>query len=72
MPVEEVEELCLEGGAGSVGVEIGQKRIFHFFQHDRGVDSRAEAFRQCGFARPNRSFDRDVAELQGADDIIAP
>src|SRR4029077_13577316 len=63
--VEEVEELRLERAAGAVGVEVGEERGLHFLQHDRGVEPRAEALRHSGFARADRSFDRDVAELQG-------
>ena len=66
MAVEEVEELRLKRGARAVGVEVAQKRVLHFLQHDCGVESSAEALRECGLARANRSFNRDVAELQGA------
>ena len=66
MAVEEIEELRLQRRAGTVGVEVAEKWVLHFFQHDRGVQSSAEALRECGLARANRSFNRDVAELQGA------
>src|SRR5260221_574132 len=65
MTVEEIEQLCLQRRAGTVGVEIREERILHFLQHDRGVESRAETLGQRGFPRADRSFDRDVAELQG-------
>ena len=65
MAVEQVEELRLQRGAGPVGVEVGEKRILGFLEHDRGVEPRAEPLGQRGLARADRSFDRDVAELQG-------
>ena len=63
--VEQIKELRLERGARTVGVEIGEERVFHFLEHDRGVEARAETLRQSGFARADRSFDGDVPELQG-------
>ena len=72
MAVEQIEELRLQRGAGTVGVEIGEKRILGFFEDDRRVEPRAEPFGQRGLARADGPFDRDVTELQGgADDIIA-
>ena len=54
----------LIGGARAAGVEISEERVLRFLQHDRRIESRAEAFGQRGFACTDRSFDRDVAELQ--------
>ena len=57
---------------GTVGVEIGEKGILGFLQHDGGVEACAEALGERGLACADRPFDRDVAERQGgADDIIA-
>ena len=72
MTVEEIEELRLQRGAGTVGVEIGEERILGFFQHDCRVEPCAQPHGERGLARSDRAFDRDVAELQGPDDIIAP
>ena len=65
MAVQQIEELGLQRGAGPVGVEVGEKRIVGFLEHDRRIEPRAESFGQRGFARADRSLDRDVAELQG-------
>ena len=65
MAVEQVEELGLQRGAGPVGVEVGEKRILGFLEHDRRVEARAEPLGQRGLAGADRTFDRDVAELQG-------
>ena len=66
MAVEQIEELRLQRGAGTVGVEVGEKRILGFFEHDRRVEPCAEPLGERGLARADRAFDRDVAELQGA------
>ena len=72
MPVEQIEELGLQRGAGAIGVEVGEKRILGFFEDERGVEARAEPLGQRRFAGADRTFDRDVAEVQGdPDDIIA-
>ena len=63
--VEQIEELRLQRGAGPIGVEVGEKRILGFLEHEGRVEARAEPFGQRGFARADRTFDRDVAELQG-------
>ena len=65
MPVQQIEQLRLQGGAGPVGVEIGEERILRFLQDDGGIETSAEPFGECGFACADRPFDRDVAELQG-------
>jgi len=71
--VQQIEQLCLQRGTGTIGVEIGEERILCFLQHDGRVEACAKPFGQCGFARADRAFDRDVAKLQGGpDDIIAP
>ncbi len=66
MAIEQIEELRLQRRAGTIGVEVGEKRIVGFFEDERGVESRAEPLGECGFAGADRTFDRDVAELQGA------
>ena len=66
MAVQQIEELRLQRGAGLVGVEVGEKRIVGFLEHDRRVEPRAEPLGERGLARADRSFDRDVAELQAA------
>ena len=72
MAVEQVEELCLQGRAGAIGVEVGEEGVLGFLEDDRGIEPRAEPFGQRGLARADGTFDREVAELQdGADDIIA-
>ena len=65
MAVEQIEELRLQRGAGPVGVEVGEERILGVFEDERRVEPRAEPLGQRRFARADRSFDRDVAELQG-------
>ena len=72
MAAEKVEELSLQRRARTIGVEVGEKRIVGFFEDDGRVEAGAEAFGECGLADADRSFDRDVAKLQGGpDDIIA-
>ena len=66
MAVEQIEELRLQRRAGTVGVEVGEKRILGVFEDERRVEPRAEPLCQRGLAGADRSFDRDVAELQGA------
>ena len=70
--VQEVEKLGLKRRARAVGVEVGEERVFGFFQNDRRVETSAEPLGQRRFSRADRTLDRDVPELQsGADDIIA-
>jgi hypothetical protein len=64
--------LYLQRRAGTIGVEVGEKRIVGFFEDRGGIQARGEPFGQRGFARADRAFNRDVAKLQGPDDIIAP
>src|SRR5512143_704145 len=66
MPLKKVEELCLECGAGPVGVEIREERILRVLEYERRVKPGCEPLCERGLACTNRSFDRDVAELQGA------
>ena len=64
MAIEQVEELGLQRGAGAVGVEVGEKRIVDLLEDDRRVEARAEPLRQRRLAGADRTFDRDVAEVQ--------
>ena len=64
MAVEQIEELRLQRGARPVGVEVGEKRIVGFLEDERRVESRAEPLGQRGLAGADRTFDRDVAEVQ--------
>jgi hypothetical protein len=64
MAVQEIEELRLERSPGPIGIEIGEERVVGIFEHDGRVDARAEPFGERGFAGADRSFDRDMAELQ--------
>ena len=66
MAAQQIEELRLQRRAGPIGVEVGEKRVLGFLQHDGCIEMRADAFGQCGFACADRSLDRDVAELHGA------
>ena len=66
MPIEEIKKLRLQRRARTARVEVGEERIVRFLQHDRRIEPRAETLRKSGLARTDRSFDRDVAELQGA------
>ena len=63
MAVEQIEELRLQRRAGPVGVEVGEKRILLFLEHDGGVESCAQPFGERRLARADRSFNRDVAEV---------
>ena len=47
------------------GPGIGGTILLGRAQDERGVETRAEAFSECGFAGADGPFDRDVAELQG-------
>ena len=66
MPLEQVEELRLQCRARAIGIEVREKRILGVFEHKRGVEAGGEPLGKRGFARADRSFDRDVAELQVA------
>ena len=52
MAREREEELRLERRAGAAGVEIGQKRILAFVEHDGRVETRAEPLGQRVLPRP--------------------
>jgi hypothetical protein len=66
MAAQEIEELGLQGGARPIGVEVLEERVFGVLEHDRGIEARAEALRERGFAGANRTLDRDVPEAHGA------
>ena len=66
MAVQQVEELCLQSGARTVAIEIGEKRIFGLFENEGRVEPRRQPLCQRGFAGADRTFHREVAELQGA------
>ena len=73
MAAEKKEELRLQRGAGTIGVEVGEEGIVGFLEHDGRVEPRTETLRKSGFTRADRTFYRDVPERQcGANDIIAP
>ena len=59
-------QLRLQRSARPVAVEVAEERILRFFENERGVEPRREPLRECRFACADRTFDRDVAELQGA------
>jgi len=63
MTVQQVEELRLERGAGTVRVEIGEERVLRFLEDDAGIEPRGEAFGERGLARADRPLDGDVAEV---------
>ena len=65
MALEQIEELRLQGRARTIGVEVREERILGVLEHERGVEAGGEPLGKSGFARADRSFDRDVAELQG-------
>ena len=65
-----VKKSCAwNAGAGTLGVEVGQKRVLGFVEHDRRVEARAEPIGERRLADAHRAFDRDVAEVQGAASI---
>ena len=45
-------EWCLERGARSIGVEVGEIGIFGFFEDEGRVEARAEPLRQRGLTGP--------------------
>ena len=65
VPRQQVEELRLQRGAGSVRVEVGDEGIVGLLEDDRRVEARAEARGQRRFADADGAFDRDMAKLQG-------
>ena len=72
MAIEEVEQLRLQRGAGTIGVEVGKKWIVGFLEHDGRVEPCAEPFGERRLPCTDGPFNRDVTELQGgSDDIIA-
>ena len=66
MSVEQIEQLGLQRGARTVRVEVGEEWILRLLEHDSRVETRAEPLGQRRFAGADRTFDRDVAEVQGA------
>ena len=64
--IQQIEKLRLQRGTRAVGVKIGEKWIFGFFEDERRVEACAEPFSEQRFTRADRTFNRDVAELQGA------
>ncbi len=72
MAIQQIEQLRLQRRAGAIGVEVGEERIVGFLEDGGGIQPRREPFGQRGFAGTDRAFNRDVAKLQGPDDIIAP
>src|SRR5262245_43808240 len=72
MAAQQIEELGLQRGSGTISIEVGEKRIVAFLEYDRCIEACAEPLGQRSLAGADRTFDRDVAELQGRhDDIIA-
>ena len=63
--IEEIEELSLERRARPFRVEVREERIFGILEQDGRFEPRAEALSERALAHANRSFDRDVAKLQG-------
>ena len=54
----------LKRGAWTIAVEVGKEGILAIFEHECRVESRRESFCEYGLARADRTFDRDVPELQ--------
>jgi len=61
---QQIKELRLQRRAGTVGVEVGEKRIVGFLADDVRVESPAEPLGESGFPCADRPFDRNVAEVQ--------
>src|SRR4026208_102388 len=66
MPVEEIEKLRLQSRARTIRVKVGEKGILRFFQDHGRVETRSKSFGQLCFSCADRTFDRDVAEVQSA------
>ena len=66
MAIEQVEELRLESCARTIAVEISEKGIVGVFEDEGCVEPRRQPLCQRGFACADRTFHREVAELQGA------
>src|SRR6185503_18049981 len=64
MSGERVEQLGLESGAAAAGVEVGEKRIFRFVEHDGGIQARTQPFGKCRLAQADRPLDGEVSEVQ--------
>ena len=72
MTVEQVEQLGLQRGAGTIGVEIGEERILGVFEHERSRRAGSPAARPAPFC-PRRSVlrPRCSGTARRPDDIIA-
>jgi hypothetical protein len=64
--IDQKEQLRLQRGARTIGVEVGKKGIVGVFEDERGVEACAEPLCQRGLPGPDWTFNRDVAEVQGA------
>jgi hypothetical protein len=60
VPVQQIEELRLQGRPGSRGVEVGEERIVGLLENRDGVEPRRESFRERCLPDADRAFDRDV------------
>src|SRR4029077_16271355 len=70
MAIEQIEQLRLQRRAGTIGVEVGEKRVVGILAHDRRIETGGEAFGQSGLASANRTVDCDVVEVQAAEKYI--
>jgi HEAT repeat protein/cyclophilin family peptidyl-prolyl cis-trans isomerase len=70
MTVEQIEELGLQSGPRSIGVEVGEEGIFRVLAHQGAIEPTGKPFGQRGLAHADRTIDRDVVEVQAAEKYI--
>jgi len=64
VPVEQEEELRLQGRTRPIGVEVRQKGILRLLEHGGHVKACAQTLGQGRLPHTRRAFNRDVAEVQ--------
>ncbi len=73
VPRQQVEELGLKGGASAArAVRLGAKWIVCVVEHEPGVESRAQPFRQDGLPKAWGALDGKVADVQDGAQYSGP
>ena len=65
MAGERKEKLRLKRRAAALGIKIGQERIVRLIEDDRGVEPSGQTLGERRLAEADRSFNRQVPEVQG-------
>ena len=70
MAGEGKEQLCLEAGARTVRIEVGEKRILRFVEDNRRVETGAEPIGEQRFPDAGGPLDGDVSEIQDLNSLV--